>query len=67
MAEKKIVINVSQDGNIDAETFGEFGTSCIDELDKLLKDIALQGEYAKKDEFYSQGTSTSSRIVNKRD
>lgn len=67
MAEKKIVIKVDNMGNIDAETFGMFGTECIDELDKLMKDIALSGTHKKKAEFYQQKTQTNARVINKHD
>lgn len=65
MAEKKIVINIDEQGGIEAETFGMTGASCIDELDKLMKDIALQGTTTKKDEFFEQGTHSSTAIINK--
>ena len=39
MPEKKIVVNVSDTGEIDAETFNMEGTECLEELDKLLKDL----------------------------
>ena len=67
MSEKKIVINVDDMGNVDAETFGMFGTECFDELDKLMKDIALSGTHKKKAEFYQQKTQDSSRVINKHD
>lgn len=67
MSEKKIVINVDDMGNVDAETFGMFGTECIDELDKLMKDIALSGTHKKKAEFYQQKTQANSRAINKHD
>ena len=41
MPEKKIVVNISDAGKIDAETFNMEGTECLEELDKLLKDLAL--------------------------
>ena len=39
MAEKKIVVNINDKGEIDAETFGMQGTECLQELDKLLKEM----------------------------
>ena len=67
MAEKKIVINIDDKGTINAETFGMVGTQCIDELDKLMKDIALLGSGEKKKEFFEQETQTSAKVINKRD
>ena len=52
MAEKKIVIDIDDKGGILAETFGLIGTECVDELDKLMKDLALSGTTTKKQEFY---------------
>ena len=65
MAEKKIVINIDDKGNIDAETFGMTGASCIDELDKLMKGLAMSTETTKKDEFFNQGVRGSSTVTNK--
>lgn len=67
MAEKKIVINIDDKGSINAETFGMFGTECIDELDKLMKDIALSGTITKKDEYFQQRTKESNKVTNKHD
>lgn len=64
---KKIVINIDEMGNIDAETFGMFGTECIDEIDKLMKDIALAGTHKKKAEYYQQKTQAKSHLINKHD
>ena len=44
MANKKIVIDINDKGEIEAETFGMQGTECLNELDKLLKDLALESE-----------------------
>ena len=38
MDEKKIVIQIGEDGSLNAETFGMYGTECIDEIDKLGND-----------------------------
>lgn len=67
MKEKKIVINIGEDGSLDAETFGMYGGECIDTIDKLLKDIALSGNCIKKKEFYEQKTSTIQTVINKHD
>ena len=57
MSEKKIVIDISDKGEIKAETFGMQGTDCLNELDKLLKDLALESNIVKKDEFFKEGTT----------
>ena len=67
MSEKKIVIQIDDKGSIQAETFGMEGIGCIDELDKLMKDIALSGETVKKKEFFEQETKTATKVINKRD
>lgn len=67
MEEKKIVINIDDKGGIEAETFGMTGASCIDELDKLMKDIALAGTTTKKNEFFEQETTTVAKVINKHD
>ena len=67
MGEKKIVINIGKDGSMDAETFGMSGTECLDEIDKLMKDLALSGTYQKKKEFYEQKSSVHQAIINKHD
>ena len=43
MAEKKIIIQIDEKGGINAETFGMVGAGCIEELDKLMKGLALEG------------------------
>jgi len=62
MAEKKIVIDIDEDGSIKAETFGMHGTECLNELDKVLKDLALQSETVKKDEFFKEGTAVDNTL-----
>lgn len=55
MAEKKIIIDINDTGNINAETFGIHGAECIQELDKMLKDLALETVTNKKTEFFKEG------------
>ena len=62
MAEKKIVIDVSETGEIVAETFGMQGAECLNELDKLLKDLALETTTTKKDEFFKEGTTVNTSV-----
>lgn len=60
--EKKIVIDINDKGEINAETFGMQGTECLSELDKLLKDLALESSTTKKEEFYKEGTVVDNTI-----
>ena len=62
MAEKKIVIDIDEEDLIKAETFGMHGTECLNELDKVLKDLALQSETVKKDEFFKEGTTVDNTL-----
>lgn len=55
MVEKKIMIDINDTGNINAETFGIHGDECIYELDKILKDLALETVTNKKPEFFKEG------------
>ena len=66
MADKKIVIDIDDKGAIKAETFGMQGTECLEELDKLLKDLALQTETVKKAEFFKEGTMVDNTIKTKK-
>ena len=65
MNEKKIVVSIDSKGNLKSETFGMQGTECIDELDKLLKDIARNGNIRKKPEFYNQKINLNNKVSNK--
>lgn len=64
---KKIIIQLDDKGGITAETFGMKGAECIEELDKLMKGIALAGFTEKKNEFFEQETITSAKVTNKHD
>ncbi len=65
MAEKKIVVNINNKGEINAETFGLQGTECLQELDKLLKDLALETTTVKKEDFFKEGTTINQTITTK--
>ena len=62
MPEKKIVVNISDTGEIDAETFNMEGTECLEELDKLLKDLALETTTTKKEDFFRNATKVDNTI-----
>ena len=61
MKEKKIVIDIDDKGKINAETFGIHGVECLQELDKLLKDIALETKIEKGDVAGSRGSADGRR------
>ena len=67
MGEKKIIVNINENGDINAETFGMAGLECIDALDKLMKDLALRGSRKKKPGFYEQKITGNNTITNKND
>lgn len=52
MAEQKIVITIDENGKINAATEGIKGEMCLDELQKLLGDLADLHSIVKTDEFY---------------
>ena len=62
MPDKRIVIDVKEDGQIEAETFDMQGTECLEELDKLLKDLALETSVTKKEEYFKSGVSSTNTI-----
>ena len=62
MAEQKIVVDISETGEITAETFGFYGVGCMNELDKLLKDLALETKIVKKPEYFKEGVSSDNTI-----
>jgi len=66
MKEKKIVIDISQNGEIKAEAFGMVGPSCVEEINKLLKDLALETSSYKKPEYYQQGVEASRAVTVKK-
>jgi len=57
MTEEKIVIRINEEtGEINIETHGILGPSCVDEVDKILKDNATVYESHKTDEYYRTST-----------
>lgn len=53
MAEEKITIKIDKNGKIIAHVEGIKGPSCVDEVLKLLEDIAYVQEITKTDEYYA--------------
>ena len=52
--EEKITVEISEDGEIHAETFGMQGTECTQELDRLMKGLATVRERHRKDDYYKE-------------
>ena len=62
MEEKKIVVDINEEGSIHAETFGIQGVECLAELDRLLKDLARHGKVTKKPEYFKEGLNTDTTV-----
>lgn len=52
MTEEKIIIKIDKDGNLKVEVSGILGPACVDEVKKLLEDIAYIQDIIKTDEYY---------------
>jgi hypothetical protein len=63
MAEQRIVITIDGNGKINASTEGIKGEMCLDELQKLLEDIADLQSVIKTDEFYQANEITSKNKI----
>ena len=63
MAEQRIVITIDESGKINASTEGIKGEMCLDELQKLLEDIADLQSVIKTDEFYQANENTSKNKI----
>lgn len=64
---KKIVIDIDADGSVKAETFGMIGAECLDEVQKLMKDLAEDVEIVeKKPDFFKSKIVSTDKVTNKR-
>jgi len=52
MTEGKIEIKIDEKGEIEAETRGILGPKCLEEVNKLLEDLAAVTSVNKTDEYY---------------
>ncbi len=52
MSEGKITVKINEKGEIVAETRNILGPSCLEEITKLLEEIAAITEVRKTDEYY---------------
>jgi hypothetical protein len=67
MAEQRIVITIDENGKINASTEGIKGEMCLNELQKLLGDLADLNSITKTDEFYqSNELKSQNKIQNKK-
>ena len=66
MKENKIVVEIDENGKINAETFGMEGVGCIDELNKLMRDLATLTDIEKKPDFYKcKVLKTNTKRINR--
>ena len=67
MAEERILVTIDENGKINASTEGIKGEMCLDELQKLLSELADLDSITKTDEFY-QGNElkVQNKIQNKK-
>jgi hypothetical protein len=56
MAEQKIIVEIDENGKINAETFGIKGEVCIYELQKILDEEENIVSVSKTDEFFQKIT-----------
>ena len=66
MTEERIQIIINEKGELIVESHGIQGPKCIDEIHKLLEDIALSVELEKTDEYYMGGDVTIQKKVDVR-
>lgn len=67
MTEKKIVVEIDADGSVRAETFGMVGGECLDEVQKLMNDLAKDvAVVEKKEDFFKSKVSAVEKVQNKR-
>lgn len=66
MKEYKIKVEIDQEGNISAESFGIEGTDCIEELSALLEEIGAVDKIKKKPEYYKKVQVKNSLKIRKK-
>jgi hypothetical protein len=65
MDEQKIVVKIDENGDMNAETFGFDGQACVDELSKLMKNLAVVTAERKKSEYFKSKTIAQTKVTNK--
>jgi len=63
LPEEKITVRISNNGKIVVHVTGIKGPSCVDEVLKLLEDIAYVQEIIKTDEYYATPHITQKKKV----
>lgn len=66
MDKKQIIVDINNDGTVNAETFGFKGVGCVDELNKLMKNIASQVEATNKKEYYENEVNSINKVTIKK-
>lgn len=65
MKENKIIVKINENGEIEAETFGMEGVDCVDELNRLMRDVATVTCNIKKPEYYKNKITGTNEVKNK--
>ncbi|NVJ53919.1 MAG: DUF2997 domain-containing protein [Campylobacteraceae bacterium] len=63
MQEYNVIIEIDEDGNIQAETKGMKGDICISELDEILKGFEGEQSFKNKPEFYQKNKNEKNIYV----
>ncbi len=50
--EEKIIVEIDNEGELKVEVKGILGPSCVDEISRLLEEIAEIQDISKTDEYY---------------
>ncbi len=66
MNDQKIIVEIRENGEIKAETFGYQSTDCMDELTKLMKNLLELTEETKKPDYYKAKNLNVKKTVIKR-
>ena len=56
-------IKIDKNGELTIKTRGILGPTCVDEVNKLIEDLALVTEYRKTDEYYMEVQRTVKKEV----
>ena len=56
MQEYKIEIEIDENGDINAETKGILGKSCVNEIDNILKGLEGEREEKNNSDYYKKGS-----------
>ena len=66
MQEYNVIIEIDEDGNIQAETKGMKGDICISELDEILKGLEGEQSFKNNQEFYQKNEKQTTKLENTR-